>query len=261
MMKTVIDFTLRGPTAWITLNRPADMNALNRAMLDALETALQDAETNDEIRVLVLTGAGRAFCAGGDLKEVLNGAGAEPGEADFLDRAEAVFNRLRRFPKPTIAAVNGLALAGGLELTLACDLVVAAESAKLGDAHANFGVFPGAGGAAVLARKLPLNVAKYLLFTGEALPADELRTWGLVNDVVPDGQLHDTVERLAARLAEKSPLVLTRMKRVANESSDKTLDDALRQELSELRRHMRSYDIQEGLRAFSEKRKPQFRGR
>jgi enoyl-CoA hydratase/carnithine racemase len=159
-----------------------------------------------------------------------------------------------------IAAVNGLAIAGGMELVLACDLVLAADTARLGDAHANFGVFPGAGGAAILPRKLPANVAKFLLFTGDTLSAADMKGFGLVNEVVAPEQLIEAAQKLGEKLAEKSPAVLRRMKRVANETSDKSLDDALRDELLELRTHLRSYDMQEGLRAFLEKRKPDFKG-
>jgi enoyl-CoA hydratase/carnithine racemase len=159
-----------------------------------------------------------------------------------------------------IAAVNGLAPAGGLEVVLACDVVLAAESARLGDAHSNFGVFPGVGGAAILPRKVPANVARYLLFTGDAMSAAELKGYGLVNEVLADAELKARAQALADEFAKKSPLVLARMKRVASEAADKSAADALRHELLELRDHQRSYDIKEGLRAFAEKREPQFKG-
>jgi enoyl-CoA hydratase/carnithine racemase len=143
---------------------------------------------------------------------------------------------------------------------MACDLVVASEDARFGDAHSNFGVFPGGGGASVLPRKVPPNVAKYLLFTGDSISAADAQAYGLVNQVVPAAELTQSAQALAQRLAAKSPLVLRRMKRVANEAADKRTSDALRHELLELRDHQRSFDMQEGLRAFAEKRKPQFRG-
>ncbi|MNV56671.1 2,3-dehydroadipyl-CoA hydratase [compost metagenome] len=159
-----------------------------------------------------------------------------------------------------IAAVNGMALAGGLETVLCCDLVIAAQSARFGDAHSNFGVFPGGGGAAVLPRKVPENVAKYMLFTGDALPAQDMKNYGLVSEVVADAELVERVQALGDKLAQKSPLVLRKMKKVADEAGDKTRADALRQELLELRNHQRSYDMAEGVRAFAEKRKPDFKG-
>jgi enoyl-CoA hydratase/carnithine racemase len=249
---------IKGSVGWLTLNRPDAMNALNREMTVELGAQLARLQDDESVRVVVLTANGRAFCAGADLKSVLKPV--EPGEEDMLDIAARVFGQLRHFPKPVIAAVNGLAIAGGMELVLACDLVLAADTARLGDAHANFGVFPGAGGAAVMPRKLPANVAKFLLFSGETLSAADMKGFGLVHDVVGPEQLNEAAQLLAEKLAEKSPTVLRRMKRVANQTSDKSLDDALRDELLELRTHLRSYDMQEGLRAFLEKRKPDFKG-
>ncbi|QUN32767.1 enoyl-CoA hydratase/isomerase family protein (plasmid) [Cupriavidus sp. KK10] len=249
---------LRGTVGWLTLDRPAAMNSLSCELMRGLDAQLRQWRDDPAVRVVVLTGSGRAFCAGADLKEV--SAPAAAGEADFIDVATGFFATLRAFPKPVIAAVNGLAVAGGLELVLACDLVVAAESARLGDAHANFGVFPGAGGAAVLPRKLPVNVARFLLFTGRTFTAAQMERHGLVNEVVPDSELAAHAQALAEELATRSPLVLARMKQVAAEAADKPVADALRHELLAFRTHQRSYDMQEGLRAFAEKRAPGFKG-
>ncbi|SOZ64488.1 Short chain enoyl-CoA hydratase [Cupriavidus taiwanensis] len=248
----------RGAVGWLTLDRPAAMNSLSRELMRGLHAQLDQWRDDPAVRVVVLSGNGRAFCAGADLKEV--SAPVAAGEPDFIDVARAFFATLRGFPKPVIAAVNGLAVAGGLELVLACDLVVAAESARLGDAHANFGVFPGAGGAAVLPRKLPANVARLLLFTGRTLSAAQMERHGLVNEVVADGGLASHAQALAEELATRSPLVLARMKRVAAAAADKAQADALRHELLEFRDHQRSHDMQEGLRAFAEKRAPVFKG-
>jgi enoyl-CoA hydratase/carnithine racemase len=254
-----VTFEVRGPVGWITLARPEAMNALSRDMVDRITAQLGQWRNDAQVRVVVLTGTGRAFSAGADLKAAAGGPPA-PGEPDFLDSIVACFTALREFPRPVIAAVNGLALAGGLEAVMACDFVIAAQSARFGDAHSNFGVFPGGGGAALLPRKIPVNLAKYLLFTGDSLPAEEMKTHGLVAEVVADAELVERVQALGEKLAQKSPIVLTRMKRVADEASDKSLADALRHEVLELRSHQRSYDIQEGLRAFAEKRKPEFQG-
>ncbi len=261
MQLETINLEFRGAGAWITLNRPNDMNAISMQLLNDLETALTQCQSNSDIKVIVLTGNGPAFCAGADLKGLLLSLkGSEPGVKDLLDRFDDVFRLLRCFPKPVIAAINGLALAGGLELAMCCDIIYAAASAKIGDAHSNFGVCPGGGGAAVLPRKVGLNRAKYLLFTGEFLPAAELERYGLINRVVQDENLNEEVEKLVAKLAAKSPLVLRRMKEVAGASQDQSLEAALRHEILILRQHMRSYDLQEGLRAFTEKRKPDFKG-
>ena len=252
----------RGNVAWLTMNRPEAMNSINLAIIERFESLLPEIAADDDIRVLVLTGTGPAFCAGADLKEVLAGQDLPPGETDFLDRVCInVMDPLRDFPKPVIAALNGITMAGGLELTMCCDIVLASEEAKIGDAHANFGVYPGAGGAAVLPRLVPHNVAKYLLFTGKTLSAREMQTYGLVNEVVPADKLQDATTELAALIASKSPIALQRMKEVADASLGKSRDAALEDEQVQMRRHMRSYDMNEGLQAFSEKRAPQFRGR
>lgn len=247
-----------GATGWLTLNRPEAMNSLSREMVEAMTAQLKAWREDKAVRVVVVTGTGRAFCAGADLKQANDKS--EPGQRNFLDVLVDFFGTLRTYPKPVIAAVNGIALAGGMEVVLACDLVLAAESAKLGDAHANFGVFPGGGGAAILPRKVPENVARYLLFTGEAMSAADLKVHGLVNEVVPDEQLLERVQVLADKISKKSPVGLARMKQVAAESYDKPIADALRHEVLELLNHQRSYDMQEGLAAFLEKRAPDFKG-
>ena len=249
-----------GPVARLTLNRPKAMNALNLAIIGRLAALLPELAANSEIRVLILTGSGPAFCAGADLKEALLGPKANPGELDFLARGAAVLDRLRAFPKPVIAALNGVTMAGGLEIALCADILLAAESARIGDAHANFGVFPGAGGAALLPRALPPNVANYLLLTGKSLSAAEMKQYGLVNEVHPDADLAAAAESLAKAIAAKSPIVLKRMKEVARASTDKSCADALLHEQVMLRAHLTSWDLQEGLSSFNEKRVPQFRG-
>jgi len=260
-VNTATVYERRGAGAWITLNRPDALNALSFGLMRELGDALAQARADDAVRALVITGTGRAFCAGADLKEVAEAqAHAKPGDPDFLDLVQTVFGELRTFPKPVIAAVNGLAIAGGLELIMACDLVFAAESARLGDGHSNFGVFPGAGGAALMPRRIGLNRAKYLLFSGDHFSAREMMDMGLVNRVTPDAELVSTVDAFVDKLAQKSPAVLRRMKAVANRSLDQSQQAALTDEMLNLREHSRSYDMQEGLAAFRDKRKPVFKG-
>jgi len=247
--------------AWFVLNRPDEMNALNDEIVESLDEFLDQCAHDDGVRCVVITGVGRAFCAGADLKSTTGGVDLAPGTPDFIDRVGEVFHKLRNFSKPVIAALNGYTLAGGLELAMCCDLVLAAESSKIGDAHANFGVYPGAGGAAILPRVVPPNVAKYLLFTGELLSAHEMRSYGFVNRVVADDDLETAAQALADLVATKSPIALSRMKQVANDTLGRTAEAALQHEQVLFRQHMRSADAAEGLRAFAEKRTPNFTGR
>ncbi|MFD1560739.1 enoyl-CoA hydratase/isomerase family protein [Paraburkholderia silviterrae] len=253
---------VRNGAMWITLNRPAAMNAISPDMVAGVDRALDEALARDDARVVVLTGAGRAFCAGADLKFVRGETSSGPsGSAQFLGALLALLNRLERFPRPVIAAVNGLALAGGLELVLCCDLVLAAQSARFGDAHANYGLLPGGGGSVRLPRKIGAARAKYLMFTGEFVPAAAMETAGLVNRVVEDGQLAGAVDELVAKIAAKSPLGVSRMKTLVNDGLEQPVEVALRQELVMVALHEHSEDIAEGLAAFQEKRAPRFTGR
>ena len=253
----------RGRTAWITLNRPRELNALSPAVMQHLSGALDQTEAQPAVRCLVITGAGRAFCAGADLKFVheMPPAQRDGATMDFLRTATELMSRIEAFPKPVIAAVNGVAVAGGLELLLCCDFVVAAANARLGDGHANYGLLPGAGASARLPRRIGLTRAKHLFFTGDLVPAAELMAAGLVNSVVPDEQLAASVEQLAARIAAKSPVGLRRIKELANASMDGPLDEALRRELAVNEAYVSTFDRNEGLAAFNENRLPAFQGR
>lgn len=245
-------------TVWLHMNRPDAMNSLSFDLVEAMLTAFEDIEKDESIRVVVITGTGAAFCAGADLKTMTTDYA--PGEPDVLDRIVDLLTVVRNFPKPVIAAVNGLALAGGMELMMCCDLIYAGESGKIGDAHANYGIVPGGGGAAIAPRLLPLPIVKYLMFTGKFVPARMLERYGMVNEVVADDQLQSTINEVAAVIAEKSPIGLSRMKEVANEALDKTGADAIIHERLAARDQFRSYDYAEGIAAFLEKRKPKFEG-
>ncbi len=253
---------VRDGALWITLNRPDAMNALTPDVLSGINAALDDAQADAAVRAVVLTGSGRAFCAGADLKYVRAQSDEGAGATDrFLRRVLDTMNRLEHFPMPVIAAVNGLALAGGLELVLCCDLVVAARSARLGDAHANYGLLPGGGASVRLPRKIGPTRAKYLLFTGEFIPAEELVAAGLVNLVVDDEQLAAATGSLASRIASKSPVGLRRMKQLVSDGLQQPVETALRLELLACEAHANSEDMKEGLAAFAAKRKPVFTGR
>lgn len=242
---------------WLTLDNSERMNALTPAMIGELETAFGQLREDAATRVVVITGAGRAFCAGADL------AGEDSGDPPtaMLARSTALFEAIESFPKPVIAAVNGVACAGGLELVLCCDLVVAAQSAKIGDAHANVGLLPGAGGAFRLPRRVPRSLANWLLFTGELLPAERFVAAGLVNEVVPDADLRAAAGALATTLATRSPLALARVKQLVREGLEQSASVAMREALAMNELHLASEDAREGLAAFDERRPPQFRGK
>jgi enoyl-CoA hydratase/carnithine racemase len=168
--------------------------------------------------------------------------------------------RIECFPCPVIAAVQGMALAGGLELVLCCDLVLAADSAKFGDAHANYGLLPGGGGSVRLPRKIGPTRAKQMMFTGEMFSAATMRDWGLVNEVVSDIDLPVRVENLLERLANKSPIGLRQMKRLVDEGLKMSPNAALELEQTVFAEHSLTHDRREGLAAFAEKRQPRFTG-
>ena len=247
----------------ITLNRPEALNSISPAMIDDLNTALDGLEDRRQLCALSITGQGRAFCAGADLKAAkarMDGADAGEVNSSFLDGLRRLLLRIEGFPVPVVAAVNGLALAGGLEMVMACDLVVAAASAKLGDAHANYGLVPGGGSSVRLPRKIGPTRAKQLIFSGDFLPAETLMQWALVNKVVPDGGLGAELDELVGTLAQRSPIGLRRMKRMIDDGLEQSLPAALRYELSLNALHAASHDRMEGLAAFAEKRNPAFEG-
>lgn len=251
----------KNQTAWIYLNRPEEMNSISKTLLSELVDVLQKVEQDDSVRVIVLSGKGKAFCAGADLKELLADLEKKPdGQKGLLDIAGGIFEILNHLSKPLIAALNGITAAGGLEIAMTADIIIASEKAKIGDAHANFGVLPGGGGAVRLPRKIGMNHAKYLLFTGEFITAQKMKEYGLVNEVVSEDELERVVQEIADKISAKSPLVLREMKRLARDGQEQPLDIALRQELLALKNHTRSHDFQEGLAAFTEKRTPNFKG-
>lgn len=250
----------RGSVLWLYMNRPQEMNALNSRMMIEMSEVLDRARGENDVRVLVLTAKGRAFCAGADLKAVGDPMAPPTGERDFFDYSQKTFAELRAFPKPVIVALNGTTCAGGLELALCGDIIFAGKSVKIGDAHSNFGLLPGAGNSVRLARQLGPLRAKHMMFTGDFFPAEEMLAMGLVNRVVADDVLETEVQALAERLAEKSPLGLRRMKELVRDTAELPLEVALRHEHIVSRDHMRSHDVAEGLKAFREKRKPNFKG-
>lgn len=249
--------------AWITLDSPGNMNAMSLDLLGELEQAVDAVRDDPAVRCVVITGRGKAFSAGGDLHGFQHDLDA-PTPQPFLERlrhGQRVFGKVEALPMPTVAGVNGVAVAGGLELVLCCDLVVAAASARLGDGHARYGIVPAGGASFRLPRKLGANRAHQLLLTGALLDAATLRDWGLVNEVVPDGELTDALDRLARTLAGNSPLGLRLTKALAAQSAGCSPDDAAEAEIRAFARYMDSEDLREGLAAFAARRQPVFTGR
>jgi enoyl-CoA hydratase len=249
----------RNATLWLRLSRPAVRNAMNCEVIAGLHDGLDRAEADPEIRAVVIAGAGPAFCAGADLDHV-RALSADERHAYFVEDGRA-FDRIEAFPKPVVAAVHGAAIAGGLELALCCDFIIAADTAVFGDGHANYGLIPAGGGSVRLPRRVGAARARYMMFSGEVVPASELAHTDLIAAVVPADRLEAEVERITVRLAERSPLGLAAMKRLVADGLQTPVSVGLRQELQAVREHTRSADFAEGLAAFDERRAPRFTGR
>jgi len=247
-----------GDAARLILNRPARRNAIDPAMIAALDAAIADAASDRAVRVVTITGSGSAFCAGADL--ISAGATDSAAILAFIDSAGQVFDAIRACPKPVIAAINGLALAGGLELALACDIIIAAEEAMIGDGHATYGMFPGAGGAALLPGRIGYHAAMHLLCTGRTLPASRLMALGLVQDIAPSEQFAELVARTERDIAVKSQAQLAAVKQVARNAACASDAASLAAERNAFAAYCGTPDFAEGLAAFAEKRAPRFGG-
>lgn len=247
----------------VTLNRPEEMNPISWSVVKKMQAIVEELANDYSVRVIAITGAGRAFSAGGDLKAYLTLQKDEIGFWGFLEDLHSLLNYIQfTVPKPVIALVNGISAAGGTEILLACDLAYAAESARIGDAHLNFGQMGGGGVLTRLPRSILPNYAREILFTGKFFTAEECLKWGLVNRVVPDTELLNAGLEFANVVATKSPLAVRNMKQVVNRGLTMRFEDAILLE-SRVTHHycLTSFDAEEGLKAFSEKRKPKFEGR
>ena len=258
MELTTLTYAADGGIARAVLNRPAQLNAISPALLEDLDRVCEAVEKDRAVRVVTLTAAGRAFCAGADLKAVKELVPDAKRWSGFMRLWHRVFNRVEALPVPVIAGVHGLALAGGLELVLVADLVVMDATARLGDQHANFGLVAGGGGSQRLPRLVGARRAKELMLLGGWVDAEQALAWGLVNRVVAAGGVAAAVEELARELARKSGGASRTAKRLVAEGLDLSLADGLELELRLAGEHMRSADAAEGLRAFAEKRTPVF---
>lgn len=254
-----VSYAAKDGIARLVLNRPEQLNAISPGLLEDLDRVCAAVEGDSTVRTVALTAAGRAFCAGADLKAVRELSPDPEKWARFMRLWHRVFNRLEALPVPVVAGVHGLALAGGLELTLVADLVVADEGARLGDQHANFGLVAGGGGSQRLPRLIGARRAKEMMLLGGWLSAAQALDWGLVNRVAPAGTLGTVVEEMAAALAAGSGSAARTVKSLVNRAFDADLAGGLELELSLVAAHMRTAEAAEGLRAFAEKRKPVFR--
>jgi enoyl-CoA hydratase len=245
----------------ITINRPDQLNALNRVTIDELDRALNEAEADRSVRVVIITGSGpKAFVAGADIKEFAHFS-VEEGRALSADGHQKLFDHVERLNKPVIAAVNGFALGGGLELAMSCHFRVASDNAKLGLPEVGLGVIPGYGGTQRLARLVGKGKAMEMIFLGGAgmIKADEALQWGLVNHVVPQDQLLDKCNELAAAIAKNSPTALGAAIRAVNAGYEPGVN-GLQREIEEFGKCFGTADFKEGTGAFMEKRKAAFSG-
>lgn len=264
-MNAVQDLLLLGSiqqgVAQITLNRPKQRNPLDWSTVVALRAAVKQFEADSSVQVVIVRGSGGNFSAGGDLKGYVSLYRNKQDFRQFLEDFYQLFEAMENSAKIYVAVIDGYCVAGGLELLLACDVVVAAHSANIGDGHVNFGQLPGAGGSQRLPRAIGPMRARYLMTTGELINATEAERIGLVSKVVADEELDAFVGQLGRRLASNSPLGLQGMKHLVNHGLRGDLNSGLRMEIDYVHDYAtNSNDATEGLIAFGEKRKPLFTG-
>ncbi len=245
------------PIAIVQLNRPKVLNALNRALMQELVEALQQLDQDEAIRCLIVTGDQKAFAAGADIREM-----AEAGPIEMLERNTiGLWDQIQRISKPIIAAVSGYAVGGGCELALLCDLIVASETARFSQPEINIGVIPGAGGTQRLARALGKHRAMEFILTGRTMLAQEALAAGLVCRVVPPEAYLDEARKLAGDICQRSPLAAKMAKEAILKAFETSLQDGLDFERKCFYLLFGSEDQKEGMRAFLEKRKAEFKGK
>lgn len=243
----------------LTINREKSLNALNSAVLDELDICLTEINGNDNIEVLVITGAGRAFIAGADISEM---ATLNPSEAsEFAKRGMDVFLKLEKLNTPVIAAINGFALGGGCELALACDIRIASNAAKIGQPEVGLGITPGFGGTQRLARTIGLSKAKEMIFTAGVVSADEAERIGLVSYVVEPEELMNKVYEMANKITRNSKLAIRYSKESINTGMQADIDTGMNIEKAHFGLCFATEDQKEGMKAFLEKRKAKFSGK
>ncbi|MDQ3633483.1 MAG: enoyl-CoA hydratase-related protein [Acidobacteriota bacterium] len=245
--------------AVITINRPDKLNALNSKVHEEGVAALDELRNDEKIRVVVFTGAGeKSFIAGADISEF---AGKTPVTQRAVFQNRTLFNSIDTFPKPVIAMINGFCLGGGCELALACDIRIASENAKLGQPEINLGIIPGGGGTQRLTKLIGEGKSMEIILTGDMIDAETALSLGLVNHVYPAEELEENTMKLAGKIASKSPIALQMAKEAVKTASKSNLDEGLRREVDLFAITFSSEDKEEGVSAFLEKRKPEFKGR
>jgi enoyl-CoA hydratase len=246
-----------GSVGIIQLNRPKVLNALNLQVVDDLVAAMERMDQDDSIRVIVLTGNERAFAAGADIEEMMD----EETVSMYLKDQFAVWDRISLIHKPIIGAVSGFALGGGCELMMNCDMVIASETALIGQPEIKLGLMPGAGGTQRLVKYAGLMKAMEMLLTGEPITAREALSYGLVNKVVPVESYFNEAMKLAKRIASMPPVAVQLIKKSAKKAVDQPLDAGLQYERNAFYLLFSTEDSKEGVRAFIEKRQPHFTGK
>jgi enoyl-CoA hydratase len=246
--------------ATLTLNRPESLNALNTELLTELRAVLKDAEADAAVRVVMITGTGgKAFCAGADVAELLK---RTPEEARaFSQWFQGIFTLIETIRKPVIAKIHGFCLGGGLELVLACDFRIASDKSVFGLPEVNLAIIPGGGGTQRLPRLIGKTKALQMLMTGEQINAMDAERLTLVNEIVPADELDRAVDEFVQKLRAKSPVTLGILKEAVNNGLEMDLEQALNYEAACFETTLKTEDAQEGLKAFLEKREPEFKGK
>lgn len=258
-MNESVIYEPRGRVSVLTLNRPEKFNCISQSLLAGIESGIEQAEQDTSVRAIVINASGKHFCTGADLIEVKEHSRSHELLDQFIGYGHSVMQKIEASSLPVIAEINGYCLAGGLELMMCADVVFAAEDARIGCQHSQYGLVPGWGGTQRLPRIVGMRRALDLMYSARWLTAREAEDWGLVNHVVPPSALGSSAYEYANKLTLKNPEGLAAMKQLARQGADLSLQDALRLEQKLAVPALRSDNVAEGLSAFREKREPHFK--